>query len=374
MIIFKKHKRQITAPPIKHILGIDQLRYAFALWVFFCHGGWPPFFAGHPNTKAFELLDHVYGWVVNGQAAVIGFFIISGLCIHYPNIRRSPLDLKSFYTARFLRLSLPLIACLAIGKLVHYQHPDGFLRLVPMWSLYCEGMYYLIYPLVLIAIKKERLIQLITVSSIISIALIILWANDRSMYFHEIGGGGLLAWKAAVMAFPCWLAGVLMAERFSDAAITDKVVSSNKSLWLWRLGALFLSAITFPLYRLGLYLKVVTLPLAGLIFSSQFNILLFGVYAFFWIEKEILYHNFGNIKIKPSALLERFGLAAYSLYLIHILVLWFFDKFPAAWFPGYLMFWIIQLLTLHLVLYLFYTIVEKPSHKLAKFCSAALRG
>ncbi|TWJ00796.1 peptidoglycan/LPS O-acetylase OafA/YrhL [Mucilaginibacter frigoritolerans] len=372
MLILNRYNRQITAPPLKHILGIDQLRYIFALWVFFFHGGLPPLFAGHVNTKAFEFLEHLYGWLINGQAAVICFFIISGLCIHYPNIRRNSLDLKSFYTARFLRLSLPLIACLIIGKLANFQHPNGFLRVVPIWTLYCEGFYYLIYPLILVVIKKGMLIQLILLMSLISIVLIITWAADRQMYFHEIGDGGFLDWKPALLAFPCWLAGVLIAERVSDASNTNKISNDKQNpLLRWRLGALFFSGFTFPLYRLGLYLKIVTLPFIGLIFTTQFTILLFGLYAFFWIEKEVLYHNFGNAE--SSVLLERFGLASYSLYLIHTLVFWAFNKYPAAYFPGYLIFWILMLATLHLIVYAFYIIIEKPSHKLAKFCANKLR-
>lgn len=372
MSILKSHKREISAPALKHILGIDQLRYVFALWVFFMHGGAPPIFEGYADNKKIELIDHFYGWCINGQAAVIGFFIISGLCIHYPNIRRGKLDLKSFYTARFLRLSLPLIVCLTMAKLLNYNHPDGFLHVVPIWTLYCEGAYYLIYPLVLWVVKKRMLLHLIALTSIVSVLLIIIWTDQRAMYFHEIGGNSLLFWKVIVLAFPFWMLGVLIAERISDSTVVDNILAKNNSLWKWRVGALLLSAVTFPLYRFGLYYNLISRPLIGLIFTSQFTLLLFGLYAFFWIEREIICINFGTNK--PISRLEKMGLASYSLYLIHIMVLWLFAKINPLHFSGaQWLYWVILVSALHLAVFIYYLIVEKPSHKLAKFCANALR-
>jgi peptidoglycan/LPS O-acetylase OafA/YrhL len=85
------------------LVGLDSLRYILALWVFFMHGGKPPLFGG--SDGLFNTINELYGWSINGQAAVIGFFIISGLCIHYPNIAKKKINLGSFYAARFLRLS-----------------------------------------------------------------------------------------------------------------------------------------------------------------------------------------------------------------------------------------------------------------------------
>ncbi|MDB5134430.1 MAG: acyltransferase [Mucilaginibacter sp.] len=365
------YKRKITAPALKHIAGIDQLRYVFALWVFLTHGGAPPIFTGHAKTQIFDFLDHLYGWSINGQAAVMGFFIVSGLCIHYPNIRRDSFNIKSFYAARFLRLSLPLLACLAIAKLLNFHHPDGFLRVVPIWTLYCEAIYYVVYPFVLWIVKKGYLIQFIMLTGFISVVLIIIWSNERSMYFHEIGGGGFLNWKAALLAFPCWLLGVLLAERISFASIINKVLNKKAAIWWWRLGALILSTITFPVYRYALYFHLINKPIIGLFFTSQFTILLFGLYAFFWIEREVVNINFG--KILPSQRLEKMGAASYSLYLVHLLVIWLFAKMSPLYFPGYLLNWLLLFVFLHIAVFLFFIVFEKPSHKLSKFCANALR-
>jgi len=375
-IPFKKifspgYKREITAPALKHIKGIDQLRYVFALWVFFTHNGAPPLFSGHANKPVFLFIDHLYGWSVNGQAAVMGFFIVSGLCIHYPNIRRGSFNIKSFYTARFLRLSLPLMACLAIAGMLNFHHPDGFLRVVPMWTLYCEAIYYIVYPFVLWITKKGYLTRFILLTGSLSVLLIILWADQRQMYFHEIGDGGFLNWKAALLAFPCWLLGVLMAERVSSLSIINKIIKQNTSLLLWRIGALVLSALTFPLYRFAYYHHFANKPFSGLFFSSQMTLLLFGLYAFFWIECEVININFG--KVLPSPLLEKMGVASYSLYLVHLLIIWLWQKINPDYFPGYLFNWLLLFICLHFCVFLFYNIFEKPSHKLSKFCANALR-
>ncbi len=363
--------RQITAPALKHIAGIDQLRYIFAIWVFFSHGARPPFFAGHANTQLFNFIDRLYLWANNGEAAVICFFVISGLCIHYPNIRRGPLNIKSFYAARFLRLSLPIAACLAIAKLINFHSSEGLLWVVPIWSLYCEAIYYLVYPFVLWIIKKGVLIHFIILTGLISIALIIAWTNDRTMYSHEIGGGGFLFWKAAILDFPCWLFGVLLAERISSQKTVDTILQKKTSIWWWRLGAVVLSAIVTPVFRIGYYFHLIKMPLIGLFFTSQLNLLLFSLYSFFWIEREVININFG--KNLASTRLEKMGLAAYSIYLIHLLVIWLFSQLSPNYFSGYLFTWLLMFALLHIIVYVFYTFFEKPSHKLSKFCANALR-
>jgi peptidoglycan/LPS O-acetylase OafA/YrhL len=201
--------------------------------------------------------------------------------------------------------------------------------------------------------------------------LVIIWCNERSMYFHEIGGGGFLNWKAALLAFPCWLLGVLMAERISAVSIINKALEKKNSIWLWRFGALIFSTITFPLYRFALYYHFINKPLVGLLFTSQVTILLFGLYAFFWIEREVIHINFG--KTLPSKRLEKMGVASYSLYLVHLLVIWLFAKISPAYFPGYLFYWLLLFLCLHIAVFLFFIMFEKPSHKLSKFCANALR-
>lgn len=364
-----ENKKSFISFELKRIAGIDQLRYVFAVWVFFTHGGAPPFFKGHTNTAELDFIEKLYGWSINGQAAVIGFFIISGLCIHYPNIKRDRIHFPSFYTARFLRLSLPIIACLLISKLLNYDGNEGILRSI-LWTLYCEAIYYFFYPIIFWFAKNKHLRKILFLSCIISLILLIVWSDYRNMYFHEIGGKGkitLLVWRTALIAFPCWLSGCLIAEIISHQDITHRKMYEKKSIIFWRIGALLLSTITFPLYRLGLHLGVIKMPFIGLFFSSQFTLLLFGVFAFFWIKREVIMINFMNIQ--PLKLFEKMGLASYSLYIVHPVVIWSFSKFSIIQFPGYLISWILLVIVLHLFTYIFFILIEKPSHKIAKYFS-----
>jgi peptidoglycan/LPS O-acetylase OafA/YrhL len=234
-----------------------------------------------------------------------------------------------------------------------------------MWTIYCEGFYYLIYPLLHLLFKKIGTTKVTLIFSLISIVLLFLWSDDRNMMFHELGDYNFLDWKSALLAFPCWLSGCIIANIIVSKKTLPQV--SKKSLLKWRIGALFLSTLTFPLYRLGLYLGLVKLPLVGLIFASQFNLLMFGLYSFFWIKKEVFYYNSENLKVQPNKIFELMGKWSFSLYIIHTLIIWSFEKFTNVYFLGYLMTWVLLFISVHLSTYIFYTAFEKPSHKLSRY-------
>lgn len=89
---------------------------------------------------------------------------------------------------------------------------------------------------------------------------------------------------------------------------------------------------------------------------------------FFWIEKETVYYNLQDNK-KPNKVLELMGKWSFSLYLVHTLTLWIFEKISEKYFLGYLISWIFLLISVHLVTYIFYTFIEYPSHKLSRLIS-----
>ncbi|MFC4233177.1 acyltransferase family protein [Parasediminibacterium paludis] len=359
---------KISITPLKRIVGIDQLRYLFAFWVLIMHGGLLPFFEGNDGNNSINTINKIYGWSINGEAAVIGFFIISGLCIHYPNVARKKLQIIPFYVARIIRLCLPLVIYLFISKMAGYSHNEGFLRVVPIWSLYCEIIYYLLYPLFFYITKAGRLNVFLCISVLFSITLMICLKDKREtkMYFHELEGKyDFFAWQAAIMALPCWLLGVYIAERISLKDIIDKVLLLPNKLWLWRIGALFISSSIIPIYRIGLYYHFLSSTFLGLIFTSQFTtVFLFGIYAAFWIEQEVVWHNYGGVR--SSSFLDKLGLATYSIYLIHTLVFWWLKKFESIIFIGYLANWIVMILCVHVFALFFYQLVELPSQIIAR--------
>ncbi|WP_394793241.1 acyltransferase family protein [Armatimonas sp.] len=75
-----KESSDNTSTKVARLYGLDSLRFILALWVVFFHIGISPIF---PKTKIPHILTTTYYLAFNGQAAVIIFFIISGLCIHF---------------------------------------------------------------------------------------------------------------------------------------------------------------------------------------------------------------------------------------------------------------------------------------------------
>ena len=67
---------------------------------------------------------------------------------------------------------------------------------------------------------------------------------------------------------------------------------------------------------------------------------------------------------RKSSILETAGLFSYSLYLIHKLVITAFDELPVNVDP--IGVWAAQLLAIFLAAFVFYILVERPAHRLAR--------
>src|SRR5258708_31529015 len=142
---------QMTVEAVKHASNrnirypvLDALRFFLAFWVVMGHFGIFPLFAG-VNEATFVGRTLVHGWssIVFGTPAVIGFFVISGFCIHLPFRNSEILPIGSYYARRYIRILLPLGACLLIWRYGGGK-PLLFLTSIPMlmstilWSLICE--------------------------------------------------------------------------------------------------------------------------------------------------------------------------------------------------------------------------------------------
>src|SRR5580700_8070764 len=90
--------------PTPRLPGIDSLRFWLALWVYFSHFGFLPLglWIGS-STPARHVFSGMANNTFDGVGAVIGFFVISGLCIHYP-YRSKPVELLPFYARRYIRI------------------------------------------------------------------------------------------------------------------------------------------------------------------------------------------------------------------------------------------------------------------------------
>lgn len=87
----------------------------------------------------------------------------------------------------------------------------------------------------------------------------------------------------------------------------------------------------------------------------------FAVAVFFWLERELRYFQVN----RSSRLLEFGGLCAYSIYLCHTVFPTFLSRFHFPNLGPNLNWMLATILNLGLCL-LFYFIIEKPSHMLAR--------
>ena len=317
----------------ERLRGLDSLRFLAALMVAFSHGLAPPLLSGAPDEGLWALLQDIYRHLFPGQAAVILFFVISGFCIHWPQATGAALDVRGFLIRRLLRLCLPLLAALAL--VFALQMPLVPFNRATLWSLFAEVIYYLLYPALLRVRQRFGWWPLFVFAY--SGALMINLGNPFAYNFQA--NGHLWTWW---LGLPCWLLGCCLAERIAQRPPAAKV----QRLWLARLGLVLLLAL------IG-YLKWNTL------IRNPWSLQVFALYATFWLAQEIVWWR----QRKPW--LEGLGLAAYSLYLMNrpanYLVEQLWANSVAAWSQ-----WLVKAAAVALLTLLFYLLVERPSHQLAR--------
>jgi peptidoglycan/LPS O-acetylase OafA/YrhL len=325
----------MTKPVDNRVRGLDSLRFFMALWVVISHLGFLslPAAIDKSTTLGFIIIG-TYNNAFCAPAAVIVFFVISGFCIQYP-YRNRAIPLKAFFVRRYIRILLPMAASLALALLVGLKVGD--LNDSILWSLICEEIYYAIYPLLLLLQSRIGWGALIWSSAVISIGVALTdpAAGDYPSY-------GWLNW---LLALPCWLMGCYLAATLDRPAPTV----SSSCIWRWRIGIWMLSVICSVLR----FHSFVAYP---------WTLNLFAIVAMFWLRREIAYYHTG----RPSSIFEQAGKWSYSLYLVHLtaaqlLVLIGFQLVN----PNLQT--IIRLAFVLLICFLFYKVVEQPSHALARF-------
>jgi len=333
------HPQKETKGLNRWFSGVDSIRIILAIIVLLSHID--NAYANALKHSAHSLLRYSGYFLANafdGTSAVIAFFIISGFVIHYPN-KNGISNLKEFWIRRFVRVLIPLAVIVLVGT--QFNHPEKAVT----WSLYCELIYYTIYPfLYKINISwRNKFIIAYTIAAILILSLayhdvlaFIKQSNSNYQgYYWQFG-----VWLTWIIGLPCWLLGVLIAEHIDNLTGT-----TFKSLIFYRVLVYGISCFCcFAKFHLHI--------------SYILSMNIFALVLYKWIQTEIVYYK----KAAPINSLEKMGKFSYSLYLCHPLLYIILGLFITNTVLTYPLF----ILLIILFSYLFYLAIEKPSHIIAR--------
>ena len=321
---------------------LDALRFVLAFWVAVGHFQMIPLF-GDPNTGTglWHLFKRGWNTTVFGTPAVLVFFVISGFCIHLPFRGAEKIDVLRYYLRRYTRILIPVAAALIVyrldGKRMTFWGEHSILWESPLWSLACEEIYYAMYP----ALRwiRNRIGWKLLLGTSFALSVPIAATHPHALNWHVFGPFG-----TAMMLLPVWLMGCLLAEQ-SDS-LAD--VNPRISIWGWRFLA-WLGCWTSEMlhFKLGV--------------SYTQTMVWFGILAYFWLRNEIAHGK----NHPPNRYLAAAGAWSYSLYLMHAQGGGLFGllHLPSL---GRVPDWFLVMACSLLFSYLFYLLIERPSHKLAR--------
>jgi peptidoglycan/LPS O-acetylase OafA/YrhL len=333
-----------------HYRILDALRFVLAFWVAIGHYGMFPLFAGADATSGYmRLLTRGWNTVVFGIPAVIVFFVISGFCIHLPFSGNENLPIGRYYLRRYTRILVPVAGALCVyrlfGQRLVFWGEHSVLWESPLWSLACEEIYYAAYPLLRWMRNRlgwKKLLPAAFVGGAAAAA-----THPHSVSWHDFGPFG-----TALILLPVWLLGCLLAEQSTAIDVRRSAIR----IWGWRF-AIWLASWTAEM----LHFK------AGVPYTQ--TMLWFGVLAYYWVREEIAYSKHRE----ANRFLAMAGTWSYSLYLVHRqgMDLFWWLKLPN---PGYILNWTGAMAFSLGFAFLFYLLVERPSHRLARKIQVFAKG
>lgn len=317
--------------------GLDAIRFVCAYMVVTSHT--PSIL---PYLQRYGRIAETVGKIlrdsVNGPAAVVIFFVISGFCIHFPYRTGQRIGID-YFVRRYLRIGVPLCAALLVSP--YFGIPAADLGNSVLWSLYCELVYYSVYPLLARAARRASWRALTAVAFLAALS----WAIVSPVPFGNYTTNNLL--RSSVVGLPCWLMGCLLADK-------PPATPSTGNIWVWRCAVFIASVATLELrFHSPVHFDV----------SLNF----FAVLVTYWLFREL---GHGRMHA-PWPWLERAGAWSYSLYVMHPAA----GRLPEMLFPNasFGMHWLLRIPLILATCYLFYLAVERPSHRLARLAATSLR-
>ena len=303
------------------------------------HGAMPNLDLGFISADFDKIVNGLLNNTAVGIAAVMGFFVISGFVIHYPYSEGKKLKIINFYTKRLVRISIPAIIAYLVYLLI-FSYYMGVI-----WSLICEAIYYVLYPIFLRFIRRINLI--IVLSFILSFGISLYYSVSSEIYNGDFHRNGY--WLTWIVGLPIWLLGVKLAEEYKS--FSKKEFTNYNFLNLLRITVWFFS-IFASILRFQLSVSYVyTLPI-------------YSILIYYWLKKEILYYQNKD----ENKLLAFGGIISYSIYLVHALIIHIIEKgFGVESLSSYPLLCFLAIVASLLISYLFYLLIEKPTHNLARF-------
>ncbi|MBM3901518.1 MAG: acyltransferase [Verrucomicrobia bacterium] len=279
-----------------------------------------------------------------------GFFVVSGLCIHLPQAGAATPYWPAFFIRRYMRLGLPLAGALALGLLLSAKNFSGTNRVSAMiwiWTLLVELIFYSIYPVLLVAVRRWGW-RMVTALSLV-LSGILLASNLQVLHPGEFG-----VVISAMIYLPVWLSGCHLGERLGTCGLPTATLPR---LWGWRAAVLEGFVVTsLVLYHAPVGWPPVRYPAA---------VIGVGFLASRWLGYEMARCS----THPPFRWLEWCGSWSYSLYITHFM--WFgiwirlVDQplfpgvgTPLEFFP--------RLAFIFAATVLFYFACERPSHIFAR--------
>jgi peptidoglycan/LPS O-acetylase OafA/YrhL len=351
-------------------LKIDAIRFMAALWVMLFHFGPPPFKAIFPAALA-PVGDALWSGSVllfAGPAAVIVFFVISGYCIHNAYHRDATLQPVNYFASRYVRIGLPLAVVALLAEPL--GSGENLLQSV-LWSLYCEIVYYTIYPFLR---SRFHHVGEMIVGVALAGAVMVWYRHTHTQLvcahcvYENYGVAG-----TAFLYLPGWLLGCLVAEMHRTgidgrpgeraSALTASIVRCLAAvsrlladhLAAARIAIVAAGSLTFLLASTS-HIKPAFLPFIG----PDITLPVFQFVVAGWIAAEAAAPGRSPFWRYAGAL----GAWSYSLYLCHKLAL---AILGATGYPkGETLAWLATIAVALVTSYAFYCTVERPSHRLAR--------
>ena len=328
---------------MRRIHGLDTIRFIAATIVVFGHFGIPlPLWLGEEAKGMWRVLRGIIGCSSNGPAAVIVFFVVSGFCIHYPQSSGKPLGVPSYLIRRLIRIGFPAVvaACWMVSVGVELR-PTSY---GVFWSVICEVIYYLLYPIFLWFARKAGWSAMVAISSCVCVFM---WWWNVQLITDSSGSYISLGHWTWVNGLPCWLLGCWVADN-----PLQNIRHFVRKLWLFRVGVLAASIV----------LRIAQFHVDSFFASNCITLNLFAFMVAYWLRYET-----SDLKVNKSELLsDRLGQWSYSVYLVHpvvppMLTMLFTWSTLREFGP-----WLLIISSSFVLSYVFYRLVERPSHQLAQ--------